>query len=278
MSFLYETHLHTSQSSECGESRGREYIKRYIDRGFSGIIVTDHFFNSNCSAGRTLPWAEWVKRFCEGYEDALDEGERLGLDVFFGWEETFDGDDYMVYGLDKTWLLDHPEIIRWSREEQFAQAHNHGACIIQAHPFRQHHYIDTVHLAPYFVDGVETANRGNHDPWYDAMAAEYASILGLPQVAGSDIHRAWELDDDEPYGIEVEKKWTSLKDFVDLILNRGRIELHIPGGRCDFRPNDKTRPFACKVDLRDRADLTFRCWPQAMNFSDIAAELKKQAN
>ncbi|MDR2181570.1 MAG: PHP domain-containing protein [Treponema sp.] len=277
MGFLYETHLHTSQSSACGESPGRDYIQRYIDHGFTGIMVTDHFFNSNCSADRTLPWSEWVKRYCEGYEDARNEGEKRGLDVFFGWEETFDGDDFMIYGLDRAWLLEHPEVVRWNREELFRETRRGGGCVIQAHPFRQHHYIRTVHLAPFLIDAVEAANRGNHDAWYDSMAAEYARILKLPLVAGSDIHLASDLDDGGPYGIELEEKCSSIKDFVDLILRRGRIDLRIPAGRCDLSGEDRSRPFKLKVDLRDRRNRTFGA-PRIMNFNELAAELRETEN
>jgi len=117
--YLYEPHLHTSQASACGISPGREYIKRYQDLGYTGIIVTDHFYGGNTAIDRNLPWPKWVDAFCRGYEDARDEGERRGLDVFFGWEETFDGDDYLVYGLDKEWLLQHPEARYWTRKEQY---------------------------------------------------------------------------------------------------------------------------------------------------------------
>ena len=37
-------------------------------------------------------------------------GDEIGLQVFFGWEETFDGQDFLIYGLDKEWMLKHPEM------------------------------------------------------------------------------------------------------------------------------------------------------------------------
>jgi histidinol phosphatase-like PHP family hydrolase len=66
MKYLYETHLHTVQSSACGQSEGRSYIRGYKDLGFTGIIVTDHFYNGNSAVNRQLPWREWVNRFCRG--------------------------------------------------------------------------------------------------------------------------------------------------------------------------------------------------------------------
>jgi hypothetical protein len=201
MDYLYETHLHTSQGSACGKSPGRDYIKGYLDLGYTGVMITDHFFNSNTAIDRRLPWTEWVKRFCRGYEDAREEGTKQGLDVFFGWEETFDGDDYLVYGLDKEWLLKHPEVVRWTRLDQFRETEKYGGCVVQAHPFRQHSYISEVHLSAGCVHGVEVANAGNHEASYDALALVYAQRLGLPVTAGSDIHHRASLKGAGVFGV-----------------------------------------------------------------------------
>ncbi|MDR2553238.1 MAG: PHP domain-containing protein [Treponema sp.] len=273
MGFLYETHLHTRQGSACARSRGADYIKAYRDLGFTGIMVTDHFFNSNTPLDRRIPWAEWVKGFCSGYEDARNEGEKLGVDVFFGWEETFDGDDYLVYGLDKAWLLAHPELVRWTREEQFREVHRYGGCVVHAHPFRQHCYIDAVHLAPYFIDAVEAANAGNHRAVYDAQAAGYARILELPQTAGSDIHSINDLKKGEPYGVELETKLASIGGYVSLILNRGKIGLHIPQGRCTFSGSAGSKPLTLKTEIRDRKDKS--PGKRRMSFNEVAEYLKK---
>ncbi|MDE5698289.1 MAG: hypothetical protein K2I96_12910, partial [Lachnospiraceae bacterium] len=103
MSYLYEVHLHTTGASACARSAGSEYISYYKNLGYDGIIVTDHFFNGNCCVPKNLPWEERVDIFCSGYEDARAEGNRQGLKVFFAWECRFDGDEFLVYGLDKKW-------------------------------------------------------------------------------------------------------------------------------------------------------------------------------
>ena len=272
--YLYETHLHTSQSSACGASRGSDYIKRYLDLGFTGIMVTDHFFNSNTAFDRRRTWSEWVKGFCSGYEDARNEGEKRGISVFFGWEETFNGDDFLIYGLDKTWLLEHPEMVRWTREEQFREIHRYGGCVVQAHPFRQHSYVGTICLSPYFVDAVEAANAGNHEAIYDAHALEYARILCLPAVAGSDAHSTVSLNrNGGPYGIKVEKKFSSVNDYVAFILNKQQPALHIPPGRCKLNNSDKNKPFSLKTEIRDKKDRT--TGRQYMSFNQVADYILK---
>jgi hypothetical protein len=225
MPYLYETHLHTCQSSQCASARGKDYIKYYRDSGYSGIFVTDHFFRGNCAVDPQLPWREWVKQFCRGFEETREEGARQGLDVFFGWEETFGGDDYLVYGLDKGWLLEHPEARRWTRKEQYQAVKAAGGCVVHAHPFRQHYYIRKVYLVPNLVDAVEAANAGNREQYYDVLAMRYAAKLGLPITAGSDIHHVDQAEAGDLYGVYLENKLERASDFAAFIRNGGIRDL-----------------------------------------------------
>jgi hypothetical protein len=251
MKYLYETHLHTSQASSCAVSSGREYIQRYKDLGYSGLIVTDHFYNGNSSLDRSLPWPEWVRRFCQGYEDAKNEGEKQGFSVFFGWEETFDGDDYLVYGLDKAWLLKHPEAAHWTRKQQYETARQYGGCVVQAHPFRQHSYIRRIHLSTGCVDAVEVANAGNHSPSYDALAQEYAKKLTLPGTAGSDIHNAQDVSPGKTFGVYLPEKMTRIQDYVRALRENQTLQLLISPGRCASTGQET---ISLPVDLRDAQD------------------------
>ena len=47
--YIYETHLHTSEGSACGVTTGAEAVRAYKKIGYSGIFVTDHFFNGGVS-------------------------------------------------------------------------------------------------------------------------------------------------------------------------------------------------------------------------------------
>jgi hypothetical protein len=250
VAYLYETHLHTKQGSACGISRGRDYIARYLDLGYAGIIVTDHFDRGNCAIDRKLPWKKWVNKFCEGYEDAREEGTRRGLDVFFGWEETFNGDDYLVYGLGKEWLLEHPETASWNRKEQFEETRRYGGCVVQAHPFRQRSYIGSVILSTGCVDAVEAANGGN-DRSFDALAWAYAQKLSLPATAGSDVHYAGDVRPDIVFGVYLDKKMETIADYVVAIRNNNIKGIKIPPGRCD-RQGDEW--ITLPVDIRNRQD------------------------
>ena len=232
--FIYETHLHTCQASACGRSTGGEHARYYKDLGFQGIIVTDHFFGGNTCVPRELPWKERVDRFCSGYEDALIEGQKRGLDVFFGWEQGYGDDEYLVYGLDRRWLLDHPEVEHWSRREQLEGVHRYGGCVVQAHPFRTRDYIEHVRLARRFVDGMEVANAGN-GALNDAYALRYAQRYQLAMTAGSDNHdsSARPADSGRIMGIALDQRLNSIHDLVRMIRSRAPIGLHVPQERWD---------------------------------------------
>ena len=70
MGYKYETHMHTSEGSACGKSTAAEMVRSYKEQGYTGIFVTDHFFNGNCAVDRSLNWEEKIDLFCRGYENA----------------------------------------------------------------------------------------------------------------------------------------------------------------------------------------------------------------
>ena len=96
--YFYETHLHTSESSACGKSTGAEMARACKEYGYTGIFVTDHNWGGNTAVDGDLPWDSWVDRFCLGYEHAKEEGDKIGLDVFFGYEAGFDATEFLQIG------------------------------------------------------------------------------------------------------------------------------------------------------------------------------------
>lgn len=186
--YLYETHLHTSEASACSIRTGAEQVRIYKENGYTGIIVTDHFFNGNTAIPRDLPWDKRVDLFCKGYENAKEEGDKIGLSVFFGWEANYKGTEFLIYGLDHEWMKNHPEMINWQVEEQYYYIHEAGGFVVHAHPFRRRDYIKEIRLFPDFIDAVEVYNVGNGNIDFDKKAVAYAKKHNLPGFAGTDAH------------------------------------------------------------------------------------------
>lgn len=227
--YLYETHLHTSESSACARNTGAEMARAYKKAGYAGIIVTDHFFYGNTAVDRSLSWMQWVETFCLGYEHAKAEGDRIGLSVFFGWESGYQGTEFLVYGLDKEWLLAHPEIRDASVEDQYRLVHEGGGIVSHAHPFREEPYIPKIRLFPEYVDAVEGVNAmhssvvsdSHKDPEFNKRALAYGKAHNLPFTAGSDQHTVRMIGG----GMRFPHKLKDIHDFNRAVLAGEVLEL-----------------------------------------------------
>ena len=179
--------MHTIQASKCGKVRGADYIDYMKDKGYSGLIVTDHFFNGNGCVPHYLPWDYKVRMYVSGYKDAFTAAKGKDFDVIFGIEFNFNGDEYLIYGVDEQWLLENDDLLRLSRPEVYERVHQGGGVMIQAHPYRERYYLSEINLTPSICDGIEIYNAANPDN-QNARGYQYALELGLPMTAGSDIH------------------------------------------------------------------------------------------
>lgn len=215
--YKYETHCHTKKVSKCSHIEAADLVEFYKSCGFSGIFITDHFFNGNTTVDRNQPWNKMVEDFCKGYDEALKKGKEIGIDVFFGFEYSYHGTDVLVYGLDKEWLLSHPDVMSLGTTEFCDFARSEGALLIHAHPFREASYIDMIRLFPRNVDGVEIYNACRTD-FENARAKEYADNYGLLYSAGTDNHVGLR---ESLGGMEFDGKILSIPDFVSKMKNGG---------------------------------------------------------
>lgn len=260
MGFLYETHLHTDEGSRCGVTPAKEYIPYYIDQGYRGIIVTDHFYgNVSYTPDRSAPWRDQMDAYCRGYEEALNEGIKRGLDVFFGVEQNYDGDEYLIYGVDKQWLVDHPDIVSWSRRQLFDEVCAVGGCMVQAHPFRVRDYISRIVLCR-CVHAVEVYNAGNR-PQDDLYALAYAHKYGIPMTAGTDMHRIGQRPDEMLYGVEFNEPWHDIQDYVRAILEGKSFGLRFNKGR----DRGELLPLGRPWEYRDEEDKPVQWSPDELN-------------
>lgn len=221
--YLYETHLHTSESSACAQNTGEEMARACKEAGYAGIIVTDHSWYGNNCIDKNLPWEQWVEAFCKGYENAHRWGMEHDFQVFFGYESCYRGTEFLIYGADKIWLKEHPVIKDASIEEQYRLIHEAGGMVIQAHPFRDEDYIPEIRLFPEWVDGVEgiNATHSSHlsthhnQPVWDEQAVSYSLQHHLPMTAGSDVHTTLIFGG----GVAFKRKLASIQDYCSAILS-----------------------------------------------------------
>lgn len=220
--YLYETHMHTCESSACARSTGKEMAQAAKDAGYTGIIITDHNWYGNNCIDEKLPWEKWIEEFCKGYENAKNWGDQIGIDVFFGYESCYNATEFLIYGVDKLWLKEHPQIKDASIKKQHELIREAGGMVIHAHPFREADYIPEIRLFPEDVDGVEGINAthsshlsaGYDHSEFDKKAIAYAGAHGLPMTAGSDVHSTRLFGG----GVAFKRKLTSIEDYCQAIL------------------------------------------------------------
>ena len=213
--FKYETHAHTSEASKCSRITAAELVRFYKKLNYTGICISDHFLNGNTTVPENLPWSEAIDLLYRGYENACAEGKKIGLNVFFAWEYSFKGTHLLTYGLNKEWLLNHPDLLDINIKQYCDLVHADGGFIVHAHPFREAEFIDMIRLLPRKVDAVEVINSCRLD-FENKRADEYANNYNLLKSAGSDNHIG---QIERLSGIQVERYLENMDDMIKAIKN-----------------------------------------------------------
>ncbi|MBQ6848353.1 MAG: PHP domain-containing protein [Clostridia bacterium] len=224
--YKFEIHLHTNNCSACALSSSKEMIDAAVKKGYSGIVITNHFYHGNTCVDRNATWQNFVGTYIEDYEDAKEYGEEKNITVFFGLEEGFaPGKEMLIYGVEPECFLNHPEFIMMSAREKSDFVHECGGICICAHPFRNRRYIPDPHTPPDpdLFDGIEGFNLANK-----AEENEKAFIFGLNNkkiiVSGSDTHQKENFGN---AGIAFYEPVTDYKVFIDKI-KKSDFELIYP--------------------------------------------------
>jgi predicted metal-dependent phosphoesterase TrpH len=152
-----------------------------------------------------------------GYEEAKRAGDKHDLDVFFGWEFTIRGSDFLTYGLDMEFLLANPYMDELGIERYSALIRKNGGYLAQAHPYRDEYYIEHNYpVEPHLIDGVEVYNSMDTKK-ANSLAFEFALKNDLPMQSGTDSHgRGTPLY----RGIALQKRAKNINDIIEAIKSR----------------------------------------------------------
>lgn len=223
--FRYETHCHTAPVSDCARASVEETVRFYKEIGYDGIFLTNHFLDGNINHEvRHLLYAEQLEFYFSAVEEAQEIAVQIAFKVFPGVELSYKGTDFLIYGLDKEWYLQHPEIMQMEKREELEMMMAEGALVSHAHPYREDSYIDHIRLYPRSVEAVEIVNS-NQPPLVNEMGAIYARKYGLLVTAGSDNHKAEKIFEEltrkglepEIAGMCAERPVESVEDFIRMV-------------------------------------------------------------
>lgn len=224
--YYYELHMHTSDTSRCGKSPAADMVAAYKQKGFTGVVVTDHLMNVQSQAEPETDWNRRVEKQLAGYYAALEAGEKLGLTVYCGWELTYqdNAEDYLTLGLSPQFLYDHPWLERYDIEKYRDAVHAAGGILVRAHPYRRAWYIKKPYVEREGIaDAIEVFNGGNSSQEENDMALAYAQKHNMPMTGGSDAHH---VDETARGYIALEKKAESYAELCEAIRTGKAIVMH----------------------------------------------------
>ena len=102
--YLFELHAHTLPCSGGGGEMDK-HIDELIRRGFSGLVITNHFYRGDTKIDSSLPWEEFVSFYEKDFEDGKKYAKNKDFDLLFGVEEHIsDGREALIYGITPAFL------------------------------------------------------------------------------------------------------------------------------------------------------------------------------
>ncbi len=189
--YKFDLHMHTGETSKCGRIPARTLVDTYHALGYDGIVITDHLHAEYIDFLYCRDdWDTCVDRFLDGYHRAKQRGDEVGLQVVLGCELRFaeNDNDYLLYGIDESFLRENPYMFRMG-PQAFYEAFHNDIIIIHAHPSRaKNEFVrhDCVH-------GVELVNSHPEHANYNDMTFELCKKYPhLHRLCGSDVHRKGE--------------------------------------------------------------------------------------
>ena len=186
--FKIETHLHTCHSSACGQMTAREIVDAYLEAGYGGLTLTDHYNRDtflHLNVDIKLP-GNHLAAFLTGYRELIRIGREKGLKIYRGAEVRFDGswNDYLLYGYSDELLRDPEAVFTMGVEHFYERVKEDGALLVHAHPYRNGGMPTTAAA----LDGVEVVNTNIHHDNRNGLALSFARQHGLLETSGSDCH------------------------------------------------------------------------------------------
>lgn len=189
--YKYDLHVHTTEVSRCGKVEAVNVVKLYKEAGYTGIVITDHYFKDYFEELKCNTWEEKVDAYLSGYKKAFAEGEKLGLKVLLGIELRFEENenDYLVYGIDEEFLKNNKELYKLGIEKFRKFMEGKNIIIFQAHPYRN----EIRPVSPALLDGIEVFNGNPRSNSKNHLAYAYAKDNNMRMISGSDFHQPQDL-------------------------------------------------------------------------------------
>ncbi|MGN1123875.1 MAG: PHP-associated domain-containing protein [Eubacterium sp.] len=184
MEYKYELHCHTGCVSRCGRVEPEEIVRLYKEKGYSGIVVTDHYSPMTFKPLKLACPQEEIEFWLNGYR-RMKRAAGEDFTVLLGIElrHYFTANDYLIYGIDEDFLYSSGNLMSKWEKDVYRECKKRGYLVFQAHPFR----VGIRRCDLRYIDGVEVFN-GKTEKSLNEKAYEWAKKNGKLMVSGSDFH------------------------------------------------------------------------------------------
>ena len=219
--YRIELHAHTSPASACSRVKPEELVQLYHEKGYDGVVITNHFDPGKLVLGK----AEAVAMLLRDYQAANEAAKKYGMTVYLGVELRFQENmnDYLIYGVDEALLgifydYIHTDVATFRKEVTLP-----NSVFLQAHPFRSGMVLCDAKL----LDGMECLNLHPRHNSAVGLATQYAYQKDLAiKIAGGDCH------DIGDHGLTALRCKTLPEDSFQLaqVLKTGDYVFEIGGG------------------------------------------------
>ena len=219
MSYKTELHCHDCLVSACGRITPEETVEKYLEAGYTTLVVTDHISRDTFQSGNYRGEPDWnakVDFFLRSYH-ALKAAAKGRLNILLGTEVRIDSHaaaDYLIYGVTEEFLRSHSCLHSYHLQDLSRIVREAGLLFVQAHPFRNHMVV----TPPKYLDGMEVYNGSiAHSPFRGEIAELWAKHYNLIPTSGSDLHHA-----DKPIsgGIETDEPIISNEQLLEVLKSR----------------------------------------------------------
>ena len=104
--FLLDMHMHTKETSSCGEVPAAEGVRLYKEAGYQGVMITDHYHKQYFDSLGDIGMPRKVDAYLAGWRAAKAEGDKIGLEVLLGIEfrNVESENDFLIVGMTEEFL------------------------------------------------------------------------------------------------------------------------------------------------------------------------------
>lgn len=217
--YKYELHCHTNDVSRCAHSSAEEAVEFYKERGYDGIVITDHYSPQTFLFHKALAPHKYIDMYLKGYKRAKavcgeDFTVLLGCEVRF----FFTIDDFLIYGLSEDFLRNSGNLMKMYLKKLFSLCDRKNLLLLEAHPFRELRFRHN----PKYLHGCEVFNGKDKGRPANEKAVKWAKENNFAVVtSGGDFH---DKNSTTPGGIITDEPIRTNEDLLR-ILRSGKYKL-----------------------------------------------------